>query len=207
MSGWDIRGINAGYAAELYERFRQNPSSVDPATRAAFERWTPGEPSVAATEPTAQASMRAVVGAVSLADCIRRYGHLAAQLDPLGTPPVGDPSLDVAAHGITDRRSPPAARVARWRAGRRNCRERLRGHRGAAAGLLLDDRLRLRADLRARGTRVAASRGRGRRVPAAGRGRSTRTSYSNASPRSRFSNGSSTAPSPARRASRSRVST
>src|SRR4029434_9253988 len=33
---------------------------------------------------------------------IRRYGHLAARLDPLGSEPVGDPSLSPAAHGITD---------------------------------------------------------------------------------------------------------
>ena len=36
-------GVNAGYVLELYERYRQNPESVDPATREAFESWTPTE--------------------------------------------------------------------------------------------------------------------------------------------------------------------
>ena len=34
-------GPNAGYVLELYERYRQNPSSVDPETRAIFDTWTP----------------------------------------------------------------------------------------------------------------------------------------------------------------------
>jgi len=37
-----------------------------------------------------------------LADAIRKYGHLAAQLDPLGGAPHGDPTLDASAHGISD---------------------------------------------------------------------------------------------------------
>ena len=34
-------GVNAGYVFELYDRYRQNPDSVDPATRKVFESWTP----------------------------------------------------------------------------------------------------------------------------------------------------------------------
>src|SRR5258705_131391 len=41
-------------------------------------------------------------GAEHLAEGTRRYGHLAAQIDPLGSTPIGDPSLSPAAHGITD---------------------------------------------------------------------------------------------------------
>ena len=37
----EFGGINEGYILELYERFRENPESVDPATRAAFERAAP----------------------------------------------------------------------------------------------------------------------------------------------------------------------
>ena len=50
MSDWrDFGGINEGYALELYERFLQDPHSVDPATRAAFERL--GPPGTAAPQP------------------------------------------------------------------------------------------------------------------------------------------------------------
>ena len=38
-----FEGVNAGYVLELYERYRQNPESVDPATREAFKTWTPAD--------------------------------------------------------------------------------------------------------------------------------------------------------------------
>ena len=115
-------GVNEGYALELYERFRQDPSSVDAATRATFERM--GSPAVAVADeavapgdeaaegsaaaaappstgsPPAEPLLDAVVGAVNLAEAVRRYGHLAAQLDPLGSDPVGDPSLQADTHGV-----------------------------------------------------------------------------------------------------------
>ena len=93
-------GVNAGYVVELYERFRQNPESVDPETRAVFEQWTPTD--ALAGAGAGHADVHVVVGAATLADSIRRYGHLAAQLDPLGSAPIGDPSLSPRAHGITD---------------------------------------------------------------------------------------------------------
>jgi 2-oxoglutarate dehydrogenase E1 component len=103
MSAWqDFSGLNRGYVLELYERYRQDPSSVDPETRAFFETWVPPAqdeaPSVVAGAPPPAV----IVGAVNLAESIRRYGHLAAQLDPLGSRPIGDPSLLPSTHGITD---------------------------------------------------------------------------------------------------------
>ena len=93
MSGRDFQGVNAGYVEELYERFRQDPASVDAETRRLFESgWAPASSETAGDhrEPAgAMPSVAAVVGAVKLADCIRRYGHLAAQLDPLGASPPG----------------------------------------------------------------------------------------------------------------------
>ena len=107
-------GVNAGYVFELYERYRQNPDAVDPATRKVFEAWTPtdAEP-VAAGSAAAAVSVQKIVGAANLAECVRRYGHLAAQLDPLGSTPIGDPSLLPEAHGITDQdlRQLPASLV------------------------------------------------------------------------------------------------
>ncbi|HVG72972.1 MAG TPA: 2-oxoglutarate dehydrogenase E1 component [Vicinamibacterales bacterium] len=95
-------GVNAAYVLELYERYRQNPESVDPETRKAFESWTPESPTGPAPTPAANVDTRVVVGAANLVESIRRYGHLAAQLDPLGSAPVGDPSLSPRAHGITE---------------------------------------------------------------------------------------------------------
>ena len=95
-------GVNAGYVLELYDRFRQDPQSVDAATRAAFESWTPSEPPVAGGASTSGVPLQAIVGAANLAESIRRYGHLAAKIDPLDSTPPGDPSLLASTHGITD---------------------------------------------------------------------------------------------------------
>jgi 2-oxoglutarate dehydrogenase E1 component len=105
MPGWrDVQGVNEAYVVELYERYRRDPNSVDPATRAEFEKGdsppysqdAPKRGTVPLLDPDK------IVGAVNFAQSIRRYGHLAAQLDPLGEPPNGDPSLDPATHNISD---------------------------------------------------------------------------------------------------------
>ncbi|MGH2484170.1 MAG: multifunctional oxoglutarate decarboxylase/oxoglutarate dehydrogenase thiamine pyrophosphate-binding subunit/dihydrolipoyllysine-residue succinyltransferase subunit, partial [Candidatus Limnocylindria bacterium] len=46
------------------------------------------------------ADLRRMASAMALIDAYRLYGHLAAQLDPLGSPPPGDPALDPAFHGL-----------------------------------------------------------------------------------------------------------
>jgi 2-oxoglutarate dehydrogenase E1 component len=103
MGPWEgFSGVNSGYVLELYERFRRDPSSVDPATRAIFEEWTPPQEADEAAAPSDGLPARVAVDAVHLAQSIRRYGHLAAQLDPLGTRPPGDPSLLHATHGVTE---------------------------------------------------------------------------------------------------------
>ncbi len=41
MDFWrDFHGPNAGYVLDLYDRYRQDPDSVDAATRAYCARWT-----------------------------------------------------------------------------------------------------------------------------------------------------------------------
>jgi 2-oxoglutarate dehydrogenase E1 component len=116
MSGWqEFSGLNRGYVLELYENYRRDPSSVDPETRALFEQWTPSTEDDAPAGIAGTIPLEKVVGAVNLAESIRRYGHLAARLDPLGgRPPIGDPSLLAATHGVTDEdlRSLPANLVA-----------------------------------------------------------------------------------------------
>ena len=113
----DFQGVNAAAALELYERFRTDPASVDPDTRAFFERTPPPASSEAAARVPAGAPgacpppPHLVVGAVNLAQSIRRYGHLAAEIDPLGSRPMGDPALRPETHGVTeaDLKSLPAS--------------------------------------------------------------------------------------------------
>ncbi|HLZ25414.1 MAG TPA: 2-oxoglutarate dehydrogenase E1 component [Ktedonobacterales bacterium] len=147
MDSWDVfYGPNAGYALDLYDRYRRDPSTVDAATRAFFEQSPPPPDILAlldgAAEKSAESATRSspsapalshsrfpaesatsapslpieekpaarfdsfdiarIVVAARLARGIREYGHLAARLDPLGTPPPGDPMLVAATHGLTE---------------------------------------------------------------------------------------------------------
>ncbi|MGE5141666.1 MAG: 2-oxoglutarate dehydrogenase E1 component, partial [Rudaea sp.] len=118
MDLWEeFHGPNAGYVLELYDRYLENPQSVDAATRSFFEHWSPPpEPPPALATARAAAPTMApdkIVGAVKLAQSIRSYGHLAATLDPLHGHPRGDPSLEPATHGITeeDLRALPAGLI------------------------------------------------------------------------------------------------
>ncbi|GIW47396.1 MAG: 2-oxoglutarate dehydrogenase E1 component [Deltaproteobacteria bacterium] len=106
----EFHGPNLGYIMELYDRYLRDPNSVDRATRAFFEKWKPdidGMPEVIGVD------VNKIVGVVNLAQAIRAYGHLAARIDPLGSEPPGDPSLDPAYHGLTeeDLRQLPASLV------------------------------------------------------------------------------------------------
>src|SRR5438093_11101035 len=92
-------GINAGYIEELYERYRLDPGSVDEATRTYFGRQAP---LLELESPETRLEIRKIVGAVNLAESIRKFGHLDAQIDPLGSAPPGDPSLRPEFHDITD---------------------------------------------------------------------------------------------------------
>jgi 2-oxoglutarate dehydrogenase E1 component len=113
----DFRGFNEGYVLELYDAYRRDPASVDQATRDFFGTWTPGPRDAGPSGPREPGSPdldpHKVVGAVNLAQSIRRYGHLAAQMDPLGGRPMGDPSLEPETHGVSqaDLRAMPASLI------------------------------------------------------------------------------------------------
>jgi 2-oxoglutarate dehydrogenase E1 component len=99
-------GPNAGYVLELYDRFVADPDSVDDEARRFFATFSPGslngQVSSTPVAATPGVDVAKVAAAVGLASGIREYGHLAVQLDPLGTPPTGAPELDPATYGITD---------------------------------------------------------------------------------------------------------
>jgi 2-oxoglutarate dehydrogenase E1 component len=95
----EFPGPNYGYILELYDRYRENPDSVDQATRNLFDQWT----------PTGQASMvqagvdlGKLIGVANLAQAIRSHGYLAARLDPLGDHATGDPTLSLQFHHLND---------------------------------------------------------------------------------------------------------
>jgi 2-oxoglutarate dehydrogenase E1 component len=54
-----------------------------------------------ATTPPSDEMLRAVAAGMAIVSAYRRYGHLGAHLDPLGTEPVGDASLEPQTYGLT----------------------------------------------------------------------------------------------------------
>jgi 2-oxoglutarate dehydrogenase E1 component len=90
-------GPNLGYVMEMYEQYLEDPDSVDPELKQLFEQW--GAPTTEAEQfehsesvskthqtfrlPENPTIFSKLVAAVKLADNIRHYGHLAADINPL----------------------------------------------------------------------------------------------------------------------------
>ncbi len=100
-----VTGVyNDGFIADLYERYRRDPTSVDESWRQYFrfaEMLTGG--ATPATTVAADVSyLRRVAGAAALIEAIRIYGHFQVPLDPLGSPPTSAAELAPEFHGITE---------------------------------------------------------------------------------------------------------
>ena len=115
MDIWkEFYGPNAGYVIELYERYLQDPNSVDEATREFFEHWSPPpEEAPPGVSTGGGPEAERVIEAVNLAHAIRAYGHLEAHLDPLESESPGDPWINLEYHRLTedDLRGLPASVV------------------------------------------------------------------------------------------------
>src|SRR5207244_10689289 len=61
----------------------------------------PAEAALAAPTTAEAELLRAIAAGMALVAAYRTHGHLAARLDPLGSAPPGDPSLDPFNHGLT----------------------------------------------------------------------------------------------------------
>src|SRR5215212_10564891 len=97
--------FNDGYIAETYDAYRRDPASVDESWRQFFrtaESLAGITGGAGAAGSADGALLRKTAGAAALVDAIRHYGHLAVQLDPLGTQPPGAAELTPEFHGITE---------------------------------------------------------------------------------------------------------
>ncbi|MEO8511309.1 MAG: multifunctional oxoglutarate decarboxylase/oxoglutarate dehydrogenase thiamine pyrophosphate-binding subunit/dihydrolipoyllysine-residue succinyltransferase subunit [Chloroflexota bacterium] len=105
-SGMFLRSIDAllngedGFYEDLFVAMGAKAGAA-PAAKAPEAK----APSVQTEAPPQAASvqsgdMKLVAGAMQLVDAYRIYGHLGAQLDPLGSPPRGDPALKPETHGL-----------------------------------------------------------------------------------------------------------
>ena len=83
----EFTGPNLAYILELYDRYRADPNSVDEAARKLFEGWSPLEAAVPVRVP-GTGDLLSLTGAANLAQAIRVYGYLVANLNPLEKPPA-----------------------------------------------------------------------------------------------------------------------
>jgi 2-oxoglutarate dehydrogenase E1 component len=103
-------GPNLGYVLELYDNYLSDPDSVDETTREFFKDWSPPRststnghaPAGSTAEAAGGPDADKIVGAAKYIRSLRDFGHSAAQLDPLGSEPSGDPALDPAFHEISE---------------------------------------------------------------------------------------------------------
>ena len=147
-------GYNAGYAEELYERSLRQRGIVPPSladlvedsessTRATFGAPVAGVPDLPqATAAASPEQLRIAAASGSLVESLRTQGHLNVQIDPLGTPRTGHPSLDPEFHGISweDLETIPSSAVGLEALGRtaRDAIDRLRGIYAGRIGYELD---------------------------------------------------------------------
>ena len=95
----EFYGPNLGYILELYEQYRQDPNSVDEATRKLFAQWSPAEP---ATARMTTGDLQSITGAANLAQALRVYGYLSANLNPLEGVPEDNSLLTPEFHHLRD---------------------------------------------------------------------------------------------------------
>ena len=86
---------NAGLIEEYYQRWLDNPDSVDPTWRAFFQGFTLGSNGQAPTGAPAGAVIDASkqAGVYYLINAYRAIGHIQSHLDPLSDPPPPSPKL------------------------------------------------------------------------------------------------------------------
>src|SRR5450631_1540316 len=93
--------FNDGYIAEMYETYRRDASKVEESWRQFF-RTAESLAGVPDGTRTDDRLLRTAAAAASLAEAIHEYGHLAVQLDPLGSAPPGAPELTAEFHGVAE---------------------------------------------------------------------------------------------------------
>ena len=102
MSTLPITGaFNDGYISEQYETYRRDPGALDESWRQFF-KFAESLNGTRGAGAIDESLLRKVAGAAALLGAIQRYGHLAVQLDPLGSPPLGAAELKPEFHGITE---------------------------------------------------------------------------------------------------------
>lgn len=109
-SSWkDFHGPNLGYVIEQFERFLNDPDSVDPELAIYFNEWGAPADNVSSTENVklseaalSMNQLNKVIAALKLADNIRIYGHRAAKIYPLKNRKRDDEIMEPSFVGLTE---------------------------------------------------------------------------------------------------------
>lgn len=113
-SPWkQFSGPNLGYVMELYEKYLNDPDSVDPEMREAFDQWgapatakapetTEGQADVSFQMPAIHNQLSKIVAAVKYADNIRTYGHLIADINPIRRKEKNTRRLELSEYNLTE---------------------------------------------------------------------------------------------------------
>ncbi|MFD1705299.1 2-oxoglutarate dehydrogenase E1 component [Siminovitchia sediminis] len=113
-SPWaQFSGPNLGYVMELYEQYLNDPNSVDPEMKEAFDQWgvpsagkqaktTEGQADVSFQMPATHNSMSKLVAAVKYADNIRTYGHLIADINPIRRKEKNTRRLELSEYNLSE---------------------------------------------------------------------------------------------------------
>ncbi len=99
---------NAALIEEYYQRWQDNPDSVDPTWRAFFQGFTLAGGQQIATPAAAPAGAVNIVDSLKqahvhyLINAYRAIGHTQAELDPLSGPPPAQPKLELSQFSLSD---------------------------------------------------------------------------------------------------------
>jgi 2-oxoglutarate dehydrogenase E1 component len=111
MKPFELDRDNAAYIDELYQQYRTDPDSLDSDWIAFFKGFEMGFQRTAATKSKAGAAASVGVvevgdttgkGVYALVQAYRQFGHLIAELDPLGENRQSHPLLDLEQFGLSE---------------------------------------------------------------------------------------------------------
>src|SRR5690625_7372317 len=113
-----------GYVEEQYDMYKKDPASVDPAIKEMFDKhgtpeWlkqTGNAPSV--SQETSTNDVKKLTSAMKFVEAIRRYGHLEAEIYPVGRDERKSNLVDPETYGLSEED------LRTIQIGRASCRER-----------------------------------------------------------------------------------
>ncbi|WP_338754594.1 2-oxoglutarate dehydrogenase E1 component [Bacillus sp. FJAT-52991] len=101
-------GPNLGYVMEVYEQYLEDPTSVDPELKQMFDEWGAPVANEQVAEggqtavPASQGDLNTLFNAIKLADSIRIYGHLAADINPLNDRNKDTRRIELSTYDLTE---------------------------------------------------------------------------------------------------------